>query len=104
MSPSGISSRSPTSIAHWQDIRINKRYKRGCVAPYVRSVGHVFAYLYTLDDYSERPMDYETSLLPNVFPLDVVKLEDTIIFGCQKHGEISDIFNLHFAYIQILQI
>ncbi len=37
------------------------------VAPYVRSVGHVFAYLYTLDDDSERPMDYETSLLPKVF-------------------------------------
>ncbi len=34
------------------------------VAPYVRSVGHVFAYLHTLDD----DLDYETSLLPNVFP------------------------------------
>ncbi len=39
------------------------------VAPYERSVGHVFAYLYTLDDDSERPMDYETSLLPKGFPL-----------------------------------
>ncbi len=39
------------------------------VAPYVRGVGHVFAYLYTLDDDSERPMDYETSLLPKVVPL-----------------------------------
>ncbi len=39
------------------------------VAPHVRSVGHVFVYLYTLDDDSERPMDYETSLLPKVFPL-----------------------------------
>ncbi len=38
------------------------------VAPYVRHIGHVIAYLYTLDDDSERPMDYETSLLPNVFP------------------------------------
>ncbi len=38
------------------------------VAPYVRSVDHLFAYLYTLDDDSERPMDYETSLLPKVFP------------------------------------
>ncbi len=37
------------------------------VAPYVRNVDHVFAYLYTLDDDSERPMDYETSLLPKVF-------------------------------------
>ncbi len=37
-------------------------------APYVRSVGHVFAYLYTLDDDSGHPMDYETSLLPNFFP------------------------------------
>ncbi len=27
-------------------------------APYVRSVGHVFTYLYTLDDDSEHPMDY----------------------------------------------
>ncbi len=40
---------------------------RVIVAPYVRSVGHVFAYVYTLDDDSERPMDYETSLLPEVF-------------------------------------
>ncbi len=39
------------------------------VAPYVRSVGHVFAYLYTLDDDSEHPMDYETSLIPKVFSL-----------------------------------
>ncbi len=37
------------------------------VAPYVRSVGHVFAYLYTLNYDSECPMDYETSLLPKVF-------------------------------------
>ncbi len=37
-------------------------------APYVRSVSHVIAYLYTLDDDWERPMDYETSLLPNSFP------------------------------------
>ncbi len=42
---------------------------RVIVAPYVRSVSHVFGYLYTLDDDSERPMDYETSLLPKVFPL-----------------------------------
>ncbi len=42
---------------------------RVIVAPYVRSVGHIFAYLYNLDDDSERPMDYETSLLPKVFPL-----------------------------------
>ncbi len=32
---------------------------RVVVAPYVRSVGHVFTYLYTLDDDSEHPMDYE---------------------------------------------
>ncbi len=32
-------------------------------------MGHVFAYLYTLDDDSEPPIDYETSLLPNVFAL-----------------------------------
>ncbi len=41
---------------------------RVIVAPYVRSVGHVFAYPYTLDDDSERTMDYETSLLLKVFP------------------------------------
>ncbi len=40
---------------------------RVIAAPYVRSVGDVFAYIYTLDVNSERPMDYETSLLPNVF-------------------------------------
>ncbi len=39
------------------------------VGPYVRSVGHVFAYLYTLDDDSECPTDYETSLFRKVFPL-----------------------------------
>ncbi len=42
---------------------------RVIVTRYVRSVGHVFAYLYTLDDDSECPIDYETSLLPKVFPL-----------------------------------
>ncbi len=38
------------------------------VAPYVRSVGHVFAYPYTRDDDSEHPMEYETSLHPTFFP------------------------------------
>ncbi len=42
------------------------------VAPYVRSVGHVSAYLYTLDDDSEYPMDYETSLLSKVFPVNTL--------------------------------
>ncbi len=41
---------------------------RVIIAPYVRSVDNVFAYLLTLDDDSERPMDYETSLLPKLFP------------------------------------
>ncbi len=41
---------------------------RVIVAPYVKSVGDVFAYLYILDDDSKCPMDYETSLLHNVFP------------------------------------
>ncbi len=41
---------------------------RVIIAPYVRSVGHVFAYLYPLDDHSKGPMDYETSLLYNIFP------------------------------------
>ncbi len=40
---------------------------RVIVASYVRSVGHVFAYFYIMDDDSECPMDYETSLLPNFF-------------------------------------
>ncbi len=48
------------------------------VAPYIRSVGHVFAHLYTLCDDSECPMDYDTSLLPNVFP-EWDKLPITII-------------------------
>ncbi len=30
-------------------------------------IGHVFAYLYILDDDLERQMDYETSLIPKVF-------------------------------------
>ncbi len=42
---------------------------RVIVAPYVRSVGHVFAYLYTLDYDLEPSMDYETPLLPKVLPL-----------------------------------
>ncbi len=42
-------------------------------APYVRSVGDVFAYLYTLDDASEL-WDYETSLLPKVFALDRLQI------------------------------
>ncbi len=42
------------------------------VAPYVRSVGHVFAYLYTLDDDSKHSMDYATSLLPKVFPKSIL--------------------------------
>ncbi len=32
-------------------------------APYVRNVGHVFAYLYSLNDDWERQMDYERLLL-----------------------------------------
>ncbi len=46
----------------------SKPVDRVIVAPYVGSVDHVFAYLYTLDEDLECPMDYETSLLPNVFP------------------------------------
>ncbi len=41
---------------------------RVIAAPQVRNVGHVFAYLYTLDDDSERAMGYETSFLPKVVP------------------------------------
>ncbi len=44
------------------------------VAPYVRSVGHVFAYIYNLDDDLECTMDYETSSLPKVFPLSVINV------------------------------
>ncbi len=32
------------------------------------------AYLYTPDDDSECPMDYQTSLLPNIFPNMGIKL------------------------------
>ncbi len=46
------------------------------VAPYVRTVGQVFAYLYTLDDDSECPMDYETSLLLKVFPSTIILLRN----------------------------
>ncbi len=42
---------------------------RVIAAPYLGSVGHVFAYLCTLDDDTECTMDYETSLLPKVFPM-----------------------------------
>ncbi len=35
---------------------------------YVTSAGQLYVYLYTLDDDSEHPMDYETSLLPKAFP------------------------------------
>ncbi len=52
---------------------------RVIAAPYVRSVGCVFAYSYTLDDDSERPMDYETSLLPKVFPLVGILLSKSIL-------------------------
>ncbi len=44
---------------------------RVIVALYVRSVGHVFAYPYTLDHHSEHPIDYETALLPKVVPLKI---------------------------------
>ncbi len=37
------------------------------ITQHLHDLGHVFAYLYTLDDDSEHPMDYETSLLPKVF-------------------------------------
>ncbi len=40
---------------------------RVIVAPYVRSVGHVFAYAYTLDDDSYKTNALWTSLLPKVF-------------------------------------
>ncbi len=54
---------------------------RVIAASYVRRVGHVFAYLYTLDDDLECPMDYETSLLPKVFP--------------QRHARCKNCFYMH---------
>ncbi len=48
------------------------------VAPYLRSVGHVFAYLHIDDNDSERPMDYETSLLPEVIHLRTFIQETTV--------------------------
>ncbi len=44
------------------------------VAPYVRSVGHVFAYLFSLDDDAERPMDYEISILRKFFPFTMTQI------------------------------
>ncbi len=60
---------------------------RVIVAPYVRSVGRVFAYLYTLDmldDNSECPLDYETSLFPKVFPCSITdhSLSCSILGNC----------------------
>ncbi len=37
--------------------------------PHVRSLVHVFTYLYTLNDDSEHPMDYETSSSLKLFSL-----------------------------------
>ncbi len=37
-------------------------------ALYVRCIGHIFAYLYTIDDDSELSMVYETSFLSKVLP------------------------------------
>ncbi len=51
------------------------------VALCVRSVGHVFAYLYTLHDDLERQIDYEISLLPKCFPSGTVchlEMHDTL--------------------------
>ncbi len=59
------------------------------VAPYIRSVGHVFAYLYTLDDDSECPVYYETSLLPKVFPTEVVFLRMNILLKVCIWGWLS---------------
>ncbi len=74
---------------------------RVIVAPYVRSVGHVFAYLYTLDDDSERPMDYDTSLLTKVFPL----MLDALKYSCflDYVSGLVFLFVLHFlASVQTL--
>ncbi len=58
------------------------RCKTVAKAPYVRSVGHVFAYLYTLDDDTECPMDYETSLLHKVLPIDGKDYLDEKVSRC----------------------
>ncbi len=52
---------------------------REIAASYVKSVGHAFAYLYTLDDNSEYPMDYETTLLPNVFPVVLSNMSQNVL-------------------------
>ncbi len=46
-------------------------------APYVRSVGHVFAYHYTLADDLECPIIYETSLLPKFVSLNGIHIIGT---------------------------
>ncbi len=60
-------------------------YYRVIASPYLSSVGHVFAYFYALVEDSKRPMDYETSLLPNVFPTSIYKL----IKYCKKTMSLS---------------
>ncbi len=62
-----------------------------CIAaPYVRSIGHVFAYLYTLDDDLERPIYYETSLFHNVFPYIII-----IIYSYSKNLKTNDTINIY---------
>ncbi len=61
---------------------------RVIAAPYVRSVRHVFAYLYTLDHDSELPMDSETSLLLKVFFLHVYETEKVFLVSLLISSEI----------------
>ncbi len=62
---------------------------------YILNTLTLFGTLYILDDYSEGPMDYETSLLPKVFPLTShLRFADGYIFHgmkifCQRLGTLN---------------
>ncbi len=58
-----VGEKSLSLVYNWSVFRVHF----GTLCTFM-SVGHVFAYLYTLDDDSQCHMDYETSLLPkNLF-------------------------------------
>ncbi len=72
---------------------------RVIAAPYVRSVGHVFANLYTLDDDSECPMDYDTSLLHKCFLLYTITFSHYLdLLVLHKHHSILTIHLCQMVY------
>ncbi len=61
---------------------------------------HTFTYLYTPDDDSERPKDYETSLLPKVFPLTTVSLNIRV----RTNMAAFDFQNNYFKFNKLLKL